>query len=208
MSIEVYSDFVCPWCYIGHRRLKNALADLSPDARPKITWRAYQLDSKASNVPGQTAAEAMLGWYSSVEEAETRIAQIISIGTDEGLDLNLHRALPVNTFDAHRLTHFAKGTMQTDMLRELIFRAYHSEGLNIADLNVLAGIALEAGIEQAEARSFQQSDSFGDAVQQDLSRGSQQGIRGVPNLVIDGGQPVSVNQKGLALGDLLRRTLH
>ncbi|KMK64480.1 DsbA family oxidoreductase [Puniceibacterium sp. IMCC21224] len=208
MSIEVYSDFVCPWCYIGHRKLKNALADLSPDARPKITWRAYQLDSNASNVPDQTAAKAMLGWYSSVEEAEARIAQIISTGKDEGLDLNLHRALPVNTFDAHRLIHFAQGTLQAEMLRERLFRAYHSEGLNIADLDVLAGIALEAGIEQAEARRFQQSDRFGDAVREDLSRGSQQGIRGVPSLVIDGGQPVSVNQDGLALRDLLKRALH
>jgi predicted DsbA family dithiol-disulfide isomerase len=150
----------------------------------------------------------MLGWYSSVEEAEARIAQIISTGKDEGLDLNLHRALPVNTFDAHRLIHFAQGTLQAEMLRERLFRAYHSEGLNIADLDVLAGIALEAGIEQAEARRFQQSDRFGDAVREDLSRGSQQGIRGVPSLVIDGGQPVSVNQDGLALRDLLKRALH
>ena len=208
MTIEVYSDFVCPWCYIGHRRLRNALSQLSPDLRPEITWRTYQLDGKASSVPDQTAAKSMLGWYSSVEEAEARIAKIISTGKEEGLDLNLHRALPVNTLDSHRLIHFVKGQMQEDVLRERLFRAYHTEGLNIADLDVLIGLAMEAGIDPQEARSFLKSDRFAEAVRTDRNRGSQQGVNGVPYLVIDGGQPVSVLTKGLGLGDLLSSALH
>jgi predicted DsbA family dithiol-disulfide isomerase len=205
MSVEVYSDFVCPWCYIAHQRLQTALSEIPHGSRPEITWRSYQLDPKASKIPDLTAAQAMLGWYPSLGEAEMRIARIISSGRDEGLHLDLHHALPVNTFDAHRLSHFAKGTRLTDAMRERLFRAYHKEGLNIADPDVLTKIAVDVGFYRTEVDSFLLTDRFSEAVQADIDRGSQKGIRGVPHIVMDGGQPVSALQQGSELVKLLAR---
>ncbi|MDD7973035.1 DsbA family oxidoreductase [Roseinatronobacter alkalisoli] len=207
MSIEVYSDFVCPWCYIGHRRLQNALAALPRGAGKAIIWRSYQLDRDASKVPGPTAAQAMRGWYPDTDEAEARIARIIATGRDEGLDLHLHRALPVNTYDAHRLSHFANNAGLADAMRERLFRAYHTEGLNIADADVLLQLAVEVGFDRIDIRRVLETDGFGGTVRTDIDRGSRQGVSGVPYIVVDDGQPVSVLQQGLPLASILERAV-
>lgn len=200
MTAEVYVDFVCPWCYIGHRRLENALTGLQPERRPTIVWRSFQLDPGASTVPSGSAASAMRGWYPAAGEADARIARIVKAGADEGLRLDLDRALPVNTFDAHRLSHLATRHGLAEAMHKQIFSAYHSRGLNIADHEVLTALAVSAGLGRDEVRGMLASDSFGDAVRDDGLRARALGIRSVPTLMA-GANPAGA-------GETLRRALY
>lgn len=203
MSIEVYSDFVCPWCYIGHRKLEKARAALPVERRPQIVWRSYQLDPDASTAPTQTAAEAMRRWYPAAGEAEARMERIVSAGRDEGLDLDLERALPVNTFDAHRISRFAASIGVVESLNERVFRAYHVEGLSIADHDVLVTIAGEAGLSRAEVKNLLATDKLSDTVRAGVGRASQRGVRGVPTLFTDEGESCSAVQEHSVLVPLL-----
>lgn len=195
MSIEVYSDFVCPWCYIGHRKLEKARAALPSAHRPSVVWRSYQLDPDAGVVPTRTAAGAMRGWYPNAEEAEARMARIVSFGRDEGLHIDLERALPVNTFDAHRISHLAMSLGLVGTLNELMFRAYHAEGLNIANHDSLIAIAKEAGMDSDVVKDLLATDRFSDAVHADISRALREGVRGVPTLIGRDGQRASAVQE-------------
>ncbi|WP_167856153.1 DsbA family oxidoreductase [Natronospirillum operosum] len=206
MSVEVYVDFVCPWCYIGHRRLERVRAGLPAGHLPKIIWRSYQLDPEASAVPAQTAAEAMRGWYPSAAEAEARIARIVSAGREEGLLLDLERAQLVNTFDAHRVSHLAMEMGLAEALHERIYRAYHTEGRNIADHQELTAIAGEAGMDRTSVEAMLASDRFGSAVRADTRRASARGINSVPSMALGNGEVHSVIQEDSALSDLLVNT--
>ncbi|GGA41577.1 DsbA family oxidoreductase [Pelagibacterium lentulum] len=203
MSVEIYSDFLCPWCYIGHRKLEKAHAALPSVRRVAIVWRSYQLDPDASTLPTQTAAQAMRGWYPEPGEAEARLERIVSAGRDEGLHIDLERALPVNTFDAHRVSHLAKSQALSEPLNELVFRAYHVEGLNIADHEVLIAIAGEAGLNREEVKSLLATDEFSDSVRADIGRAAKLGIRGVPTLVTEKGERFSATQEHSTLVALL-----
>ncbi|MQY08380.1 DsbA family oxidoreductase [Actinomadura macrotermitis] len=187
MLIEVYADILCPWCYIGKRRLSAALAGL--EERVEVVWRSFELGPDASREPGVSAAEAMREWWG--DETEARVARIRSLGAAEGLDLAMDRARPVNTFDAHRLIHLATERGLGDAMAERLLRAYHTEGLNVADLGVLAGLGVEAGVESAEAHAVLNGDRYAERVREDERRGRARGIGGVPTLVIAEGAPMS-----------------
>ena len=203
MSIEVYFDFVCPWCYIGHRKLEKARAALPSAHRPSVVWRSYQLDPDAGVVPTRTAAEAMRGWYPNAEEAEARMARIVSLGRDEGLHIDLERALPVNTFDAHRISHLAMTLGLVGPLNELMFCAYHADGLNIADHEILVAIASQAGMNSEEVKDLLSTERFSDAFHTDISRASRERVKGVPTLIGRDGQRASAVQEHSELTALL-----
>lgn len=197
MSIEVFSDFVCPWCYMGHRRLLQALA--KPVERPAVRWRSFQLAPDDSVAASKTAAEAMLGWYPSPEVAEARMATIVEEGQRLGLTLRLDKSRPVNTFDAHRLSHLAAEHGLVDEVHERIFAAYHTDGRNIADSAELVAIGASAGLAAKHVGRMLESDRFVAEVAADRDRAISLGIRGVPRIMIDGGTQISPNQ-----GDLVR----
>ncbi|WP_283136116.1 DsbA family oxidoreductase [Rhizohabitans arisaemae] len=189
MKIEVFADVLCPWCYIGKRRLAAALAELGGPDAPAVVWRAFELDPGASRVPGPTAAEAMAEWWG--EKAPERVALIGSTGAAEGLELNLHLARPVSTFDAHRLGHLAGRRGRADEVLERLLRAYHTEGLNVADHDVLARLGEEAGLDGGEVRAMLSGDAHAEDVAADRRRAAELGVTGVPSLVIGGAPPVS-----------------
>ncbi|MGV9382766.1 DsbA family oxidoreductase [Nonomuraea sp. NPDC003707] len=189
MKLEIYADVLCPWCYIGKRRLTAALAQHTGRRSIEIIWRGYELAPDEGRTPGPTAAEAMAGWWG--EQAPARIARIRSLGAAEGLELNLHLARPVNTFDAHRLVKLAADRGRADQTLELLLHAYHTEGLNVADLQVLRRLGGEAGLNAGEVRAVLDGDDYADEVRADRRRATEHGVTGVPSLVIDGRPPVS-----------------
>ena len=195
MQVEVYADVLCPWCYIGKRRLTAALDE--HHGRIEVVWRGYELDPAASRVPGPTAAEAMTGWWG--ERAPARIALIESLGAAEGLELNLHLARPVNTFDAHRLCHAAGAA--ADRMWERLLRGYHTEGLDVADPQVLQRLGADAGLDPDRVRAVLTGDDHADDVRADRRRAAGHGVTGVPALVVDGRAPVSGVQ---SVGELRR----
>ncbi|MBG0817638.1 DsbA family protein [Planomonospora sp. ID82291] len=202
MKLEIYADVLCPWCYIGKRRLAAALAQQPGRNGIEIVWRAYELAPDGDRTPGQTAAEAMAGWWG--EQAPARIARIRSLGAAEGLELNLHLARPVNTFDAHRLVKLAADRGRADQMMELLLHAYHTEGRNVADAQVLQRLGGEAGLDTGEVRTVLDGGGYADEVRGDRRRAAEHGITGVPGLVIDGRPPVSGVQPVADLRVLLR----
>jgi predicted DsbA family dithiol-disulfide isomerase len=201
MRIEVFADVLCPWCYIGKRRLAAATAQIADRDEVEVVWRSYELGPAAGRVPGPTAAEAMTQWWG--ERAAARVAHIRAVGAEDGLELNLHLARPVNTFDAHRLIHVAAAHGVADEMAERLLRGYHTEGLNIADQDVLTRLGGEVGIALT-------GDAGADSVRADERRAAELGITGVPSVVIDGGPVVSGVQPPADLRrlieDALRRT--
>ncbi|MEU4540658.1 DsbA family oxidoreductase [Streptosporangium sp. NPDC023825] len=202
MKLEIYADVLCPWCYIGKRRLMAALAQQPGRDSIEIVWRAYELAPDEGRTPGPTAAEAMAGWWG--EQAAARIARIRSLGAAEGLELNLHLARPVNTFDAHRLVKLAADRGRADQMMELLLHAYHTEGDNVADAQVLRRLGGEAGLDSGEVRDVLDGDDYADEVRADRRRAAERGVTGVPSLVIDGRPPVSAVQPVADLQGLLR----
>lgn len=204
MNIEIYADVLCPWCYIGTRRLAAALAKLTDPDRLEIVWRSYELAPAEGRIPGPTAAEAMTGWWG--DQAPARIARIQALGAAEGVELNLHLARPVNTFDAHRLCHLAADHGRADQMMERLLRAYHTDGLNVADPEVLQRLGGEADLDGVKVRAVLAGDDYAAEVRADRRRATEHGVTGVPSLVIDGGPPVSGVQPVAELHRLLERS--
>jgi len=167
----------------------------------QLIWRSYELAPEEGKVPGPTAAEAMVGWWG--DEAPARIERIRALGAAEGLALNLDIARPVNTFDAHRLCHLAEAHGLADDMMERLLRAYHTEGCNVADQETLVRLGVEAGLVAADVRALMDGDAYADQVRADERRAAQQGVTGVPSLVIDGRPPISGVQAPEALYRLL-----
>ncbi|HEX5597034.1 MAG TPA: DsbA family oxidoreductase [Micromonosporaceae bacterium] len=189
MEIEVYADVLCPWCYIGKRRMAAALSQVADRDRFQLVWRSFQLAPDADRIPGPTAAEAMTEWWG--ERASARVAQIQAVGAAEGLAMNLHIARPVSTFDAHRLCHLAAEHGRADEMWESLLRAYHTEGQNIADPVVLQRVSVQVGLGATEVRDLLAGDAYADKVRADERRAAELGITGVPSVVINGRPPIS-----------------
>ncbi|MCX5393900.1 DsbA family oxidoreductase [Streptomyces sp. NBC_00094] len=200
MRVEVYFDILCPWCYIGKRRLETALRGR---ADVEVVWRSLELDPEGSPTAGPTAAEVIAQYQSSPERAADRIRQIQALGEAEGLRLDLHKARPVNSFDAHRLVRLGAAHGLADAMVERLLYGYHTEGLDIAAPEVLEKLAVEAGLEPSLVRRVLEGTEFGESVRADERRAVEIGVRGVPTLVVDGGRPTSAVQGPDVLARLL-----
>lgn len=205
MTVQVYSDFICPWCYISWRKIETILANLSEMQRPVVTWLAYQLDPKASSVPSVTAVEAMMGWYASEQEAKRRMAEIISAGAKAGLTLRLDLARPVNTMNAHRVAKLADLEGVGEAIREALFRSYHVDGGNIAERDHLMFLAQRSGIDPEKTKQWLDDDRTRDSVQTEHARALHARVKSVPSIVIKGAEPFSAIQMADRLPSLLTK---
>ncbi|NGY60947.1 DsbA family oxidoreductase [Lentzea sp. NEAU-D13] len=205
MRVEIFADVLCPWCFIGKRRLAAALAQVADRDQVEVVWRSWELAPEQGRVPGPTAAEAMAQWWG--ERAPARVAHIQAVGSADGLELDLHAARPVSTFDAHRLIHLAAERGLADAMVERLLRGYHTEGLNVADQEVLARLGVEAGLDLTEVRALLVGDDHADSVRADERRAAEVGVSSVPSVVIDGRPPVTGVQPPAELHRLIERAL-
>jgi predicted DsbA family dithiol-disulfide isomerase len=200
MQIEIWSDVVCPWCYIGKRRLEKALADF-PHA-VEVVYRSFQLDPSAPTVPVETVAEALGRKYGGGPEAGRRMVdRVEAVAAEEGLLFRHHQSLRVGTVDAHRLLHLALDTGGPELqgrLKEALLSAYFVETENVADHDTLRRIATGVGLDADRVAGVLGSDEFADAVEADIRQAAAFGATGVPFFVIDrkygvsGAQPTEV----------------
>jgi predicted DsbA family dithiol-disulfide isomerase len=202
--LEVFADILCPWCYIGKRRLEAALRLLANEGRDRITvvWRSFELGQE-SRVPGPTAAELLASMWGS--RARARAEAIRGLGKAEGLTLDLHRARPVNTFDAHRLTHLAGAHGLAAETAERLLYAYHTQGRNIADPETLAELGADVGLDPTAVRNTLASDAYAADVRADEARAARLGVTGVPSLVVGGRLAVSGVQSPEDLKHVIER---
>lgn len=199
MQIEIWSDVICPWCYIGKRRFEAALAAFPHKEKVTVVWRSFELDTKSPPQYSETLIEMLSRKYHvSLQEAENMNARVSSLAKEVGLNYRLSEARPGNTFDAHRLLHLAASRQVGDQATERLMHAYFSEALPVGDRAALANLAPEFGISRNDALALFESDAFVEAVRADESRASALGISGVPFFVIagkigiSGAQPVEV----------------
>ncbi|GAA0563772.1 DsbA family protein [Paractinoplanes ferrugineus] len=196
MHIQVWSDVVCPWCYLGKIRLEKAIASFEGDVT--VTYRAYQLDPSPVPWP-MPIKEAMAAKVGGRERAEEMLAHVTSIAAGDGIRLDYDRAVAANTFDSHRLIAWAAGQeRQADMLAALQ-RAYFVDGADIGSRPILAAVAGSIGLDRDAALAYLKSEAGRDAVDTDLAEARELGITSVPSFVIDGKYAVQGAQEPAAL---------
>lgn len=187
MKVEIWADLVCPWCYIGERRLASALSAFAHADETEIVWRSFQLDPDASESSDQSVSQMLAKKYGvSLEEAEGMNAHVSELAARDGLEYHIDKAHYVNTFNAHRLNHLAADYHLQDEMGERLFRFYFTEGGNLADSEALIALAEEVGLPAQKAREVLQGSAYADDVRADIQQAHRLGIRGVPFMLVDG----------------------
>lgn len=190
MNITIWSDFACPYCYIGETRLEKAIEELGVTDSVKIDYRAFELDPTApKEVTGPTSERFAMKYRLSVPEAMQQIEQISSLGRELSIDFKYASTLYSNTFDAHRLMKLAENKYDyatVKKLNTLLFDAYFTKNLVLADHNVLENIAKEAGMNEKDVKDVLDNDLYADDVRFDEREAQMRGVRGVPYMVFNG----------------------
>jgi predicted DsbA family dithiol-disulfide isomerase len=210
MRIDVWSDVVCPWCYIGKRRLEEALADSGDSA--EIVWHSFQLDPSSTNDDPRDLATRLGEKYGRGREWGLQAnAQVTEVAAEVGLEYHLDQAKPVNTVDAHRILHLARHLAETGevpadtqgRLKERLLKAYFTDGLPVGDHATLIELATEVGLPAERVREVLAGTTYTDDVAADQAQALAYGANGVPFFVIDekygvsGAQPVDVFKEAL-----------
>ncbi len=187
MKVEIWSDFVCPFCYIGKRNFENAIQKADIKGEIEIIYRSFELDPHAKRDGNLPAKEMLMKKY---QMSEARAAQSLSDLTESakavGLEYHMDQTIQTNTFDAHKLSHYAKEQGKAQTYMEHIFKAHFTEGLHIGDHKVLKMIAEVIGLDANRVSNILAGDDYADDVRADERMAHEVGIHGVPYFLIDG----------------------
>jgi len=206
MNVEIWSDIVCPWCYIGKRHLEAALADFAHRDEVTRIWRSFQLDPGAPAVSEGDPLDRLAAKYGMTRvQAEAAQTRVTAAAAEAGLEFHLDRARQGNTFDAHRLLHHAASLGHQDELKERLMAAYFTEGEAIGDRDVLTRLADVVGLEAVAASAVLDGDDFAEAVRGDVQTARELGITGVPFFVVDGRFGISGAQPAEVILSALRK---
>ncbi len=206
MEVEIWSDIMCPWCYIGKRRFEKALSQFEGSNEIGINWKSFQLNPEMKTMPDKNIIaylSEIKGW--SIEQSHEMHAHVSSLAKAEGLDYDFDKAVVANSFDAHRLIQFAKTKGLGDIAEETLFRSYFTEGKNIAEHAILVQIGVSIGLVQAEIEEMLASGTFTDEVKQDIYEAQQVGARGVPFFVFNQKYAVSGAQSSEVFLEVIQK---
>ena len=204
MKIEIWSDVVCPFCYIGKRKLEKALDKFPLKDQVEIEWKSFQLNPEEKTNPSINTLEHLAqskGW--SMDQTKEITSNVVEMAKEHGLEFDFEKAKVANTKNAHRLIHFAKKQGKGGEMKERLLKAYFSDGENVDDPNTLIKLGAEIGLNESEIKSMLASNQFDDAVDQDIYESRLIGVRGVPFFVLDrkfgisGAQPDEVFEETL-----------
>jgi predicted DsbA family dithiol-disulfide isomerase len=191
LTIEIYSDVVCPWCYIGKRRLERALDQLNGAALARITWRPYQLNPTMPK-DGMARTTYLAAKFGSLDAFRQMEEHVLTAGAAEHIPFAFQRvARTPNTFLAHRLMWHAEQQGCQDDVVESLFRGYFTEGADIGSVPVLGQLAGRAGLDAVAVESFLQREEGTTEVKAEEAAGHRIGIRGVPYFVLNGSISIS-----------------
>jgi predicted DsbA family dithiol-disulfide isomerase len=206
MNVEIWSDVVCPWCYIGKRRFESALARYEHRDEVVIEWKSFELDPHAPSGVPISLVEALASKYGRTRaEAQQMLNSTTATAAGEGLEYQFERAVRANTFNAHQAIHLAASHGRQGELEERLFRAYFTEGANVDDVATLVALAGEVGLDADEVHSALDEQKFADAVRSDEAEATALGISAVPFFVFDRTYGVSGAQPADTLLEVLRR---
>ncbi|MDI2585987.1 DsbA family oxidoreductase [Psychrobacillus sp. NEAU-3TGS] len=197
MKIEVWSDFVCPFCYIGKRRLEEALQQAGFESQAEVEFKSFELDPTSPKTSDKSMVEVLAEKYGqSVEAAKQMTAGVAEQAKTVGLNYNFDDMKPANTLDAHRLVKWASEQGKAKEANELLLHAYFIEAKEIGKHEVLLDLIESLGLPREEAEKVLNSDDYLTEVRLDIARAGQIGVRGVPFFVlndkyaISGAQPL------------------
>ncbi len=185
MRIEIYSDTICPWCFIGKRRLERALAE-RPQPAKTITWKTFQLNPQmpAGGMERQRYLELKFGGPAGAKQVYD---QVRAVGSEEGIDFVFDRLERTpNTLDSHRLIRHAKAFERQDQLVQALFDTYFLDAKDIGDHEVLVAAAETAGLDPVEARAYLKSGNDADSITAEDAHARHIGIQGVPTFILNG----------------------
>lgn len=186
MKVEIWSDYQCPFCYIGKRRFEKALHQFENKSEVEVVFRSFELDPNAKRDNKINMYEMLAGKYGmSLEQAKAQTESIQQQAQAEGLEYHFDKLILTNSLDAHRLLHFAAANGKEKEMNELLFKAYFTNTLHIGNQEVLIALAAEADLDPIEAKKMLESDQYTSAVRADQEEGSKLGITGVPFFVIN-----------------------
>ena len=215
VTVEVWSDVVCPWCYIGKRRfatgleqVRDALAADGIEVSFDISYHPYQLDPTASPGVSGPVVEAYAKKFGGLERAEAILAGVTSTAGDVGLEFNMDRALRANTFLAHRVIWFAAqpdSPVEQDAMKERLLKAYFTDGLDIGVPEVLADCAADVGFDRGDVMAFLESDRGVADVAAELELAHDNGITAVPTYVVNGQWAIPGAQEPETFAQVLRK---
>ncbi|NMH70171.1 DsbA family oxidoreductase [Bacillus sp. RO3] len=199
MKIEVWSDYVCPFCYIGKRRLEEALEQFHQRDQVEIEFRSFELDPSAPVDTDMSIQELLSKKYrTSLEQAQNMTDSMTQQAAAVGLDFRFDTSIPTNTFDSHRLTKYAETKGKGEKLTELLLHAHFTLSKHIGDKETLVEIAKQAGLDGEESKAVLEGSDFSQDVRSDEEEARQIGVQGVPFFVINrkyaisGAQPKDV----------------
>jgi predicted DsbA family dithiol-disulfide isomerase len=186
VRVEIWTDVVCPWCYLGMRRFETALKGFEHRDQVEVLHRSFELDRGAPRQPEPTIHVLARKFGRPTASIRPMFDQVTKLAEREGLEYHLAQTQSGNTFDAHRLIHFAQAQGRGAELVALLFDAYFTRLRSVFDPDELEALAVEAGLDGDQARAVLGSDSFADAVRADEAQAEAYGAGGVPFFVFDG----------------------
>lgn len=186
MKVEIWSDVMCPFCYIGKRRFEKALDQLSGKENIEVIWKSYQLNPELQTDPTKNINQYLSEVKGmSLERAAQLNQQVTEMAAGEGLHYKLDKAIIANSLNAHRFSHFALSKNKQDEAEEQLFKAYFTEGKNTDDIDILINLGTVIGLDPKELREVLKSDRYTEEVRMDIQESVRLGVRGVPFFVFD-----------------------
>ncbi|PZX56900.1 putative DsbA family dithiol-disulfide isomerase [Algoriphagus ratkowskyi] len=186
MKIEIWSDVACPFCYIGKRKIENAIAKFPHKDKIEVEWKSFMLNPDQVTQPNKSSEEYLSevkGW--SLEQTREITANVTNMASELGLDYHLDKSVVANTKKAHRVLHLAKTVGKGDEMKESLLKAYFTDGLNIDDDAVLLGLGKEICLSENTIQEVISSNKFENEVDQDIYESRTIGVKGVPFFVLD-----------------------
>lgn len=205
MRIEVWSDVICPFCYVGKRELAKALSQFSHADKVEVIWKSFELDRTAAAEPEDLVEHLMAKYAMSAEQVAAQNDQLAERAAEVGLEFNWRDAKSVNTLDAHRVIKLAATQGLADEATDRLMKAYFTDGEVISDQEVLVRIATEIGLDEARVREVLAGVEFAEEVHADEQEAAGYGISGVPFFLFEGQWAVSGAQPAELFGQALEQ---
>ena len=206
MKIEIWSDYVCPFCYIGKRRFEEALEKTGLEGKVEVVYKAYELGPNAPATTDETIQESLAGKYNiSIDEAKSMTDNVVVQAESVGLKYNFDAMHPANTFNAHRLAKLAEQKGLGEEMTEQLLQAYFIESKRIGLDDVLIEILVKVGISKERAEEVLKSEAFAEEVKADITEAGQIGVQGVPFFVINRKYAISGAQPAETFAEALQK---
>lgn len=208
MKVEIWSDIMCPFCYIGKRHYEQALSQFADSANIELEWHSFQLDPSLPKPASKLSAYQYLAERKGIsyEQSVALHQNVIQMAKEAGLTYDYDKAVVANSFDAHRLIQFAKTKGLGDEAEERLFKAYFMEGKDMSDVQTLVVLATEIGLDGQQTKEILEGNAFTKEVKDDIDEANRIGVQGVPFFVFDRKYAVSGAQPSSSFLNVLQKS--